>query len=63
VDADTWEKHQLAGRVPPPRLMHAAFYDRLRDAIVMYGGADESAFDLDARYFGDLWALDLESLE
>ena len=61
-ETNSWEKHQLSGRLPPARLMHAVVYDELRDAIVMFGGADESAFELDAQYFADLWALDLEGL-
>jgi hypothetical protein len=29
--------------------------------MVVWGGADETAFSNDTRYFADLWALDLES--
>jgi hypothetical protein len=60
--AGRWEKHQVEGRLPPPRLLHAAFYDRVRDTIVMYGGADERAFQNDVVYFGDLWSLELASM-
>ncbi|MDH5672298.1 MAG: hypothetical protein OEZ06_09125 [Myxococcales bacterium] len=58
----SWRRHQPSEGLPPARLFASALYDRKRDALVVYGGADESAFDFAASYFADLWSLDLETL-
>ncbi|MCA9562514.1 MAG: hypothetical protein KC561_03450 [Myxococcales bacterium] len=47
---------------PSPRLFAAGFLDYQRDRIVIFGGADESAFSNTARYMNDTWSLDLESV-
>ena len=62
-DPDTrkWTEHEVEGRIPEARLFHAALYDAQRDALVFYGGSDESAFTT-ARYFGDLYTLSLSDL-
>jgi hypothetical protein len=52
---------EVAGR-PSPRNLHVVFYDAVRDRLVLYGGADNRAFQPDAAYFGDVWALDLDGL-
>jgi hypothetical protein len=52
----------VQGDAPAPRLSHAALYDAKRDALIVYGGADERAFELDAAYFADLWSLSLADL-
>lgn len=57
-----WTEQAVAGDAPAPRLFHAGLYDEKRDALVVYGGADETAFSDTARYFGDLWALDLAAM-
>ncbi|MGD8860700.1 MAG: kelch repeat-containing protein [Myxococcales bacterium] len=61
-EAGRWERHQPGGTLPPARLFHAGLYDAKRDALVIYGGADGSAFANTASYFGDLWSLDLATL-
>ena len=43
---------------PTPRLFTAALYDTKRNQIVIYGGADETAFANNARYFRDVWSVD-----
>ncbi len=62
VASDTWERLRTSGPKPAPRLMHTALYDTNRDRLIVYGGADENLFSNNARYFSDLWALDLQSL-
>lgn len=57
-----FERLAPAGEGPAARLSHAALYDAGRDALIVYGGADERAFALDASYFGDLWSLSLSEL-
>lgn len=59
LDLDTlaWSQLNLAGG-PTPRLFTAALYDDVRDRMVVYGGADETAFMNTAVYFDDLWAVE-----
>lgn len=63
IAGDRWERLRTMGREPAARLMHTAFYDGQRDRLVVFGGADENLFSNSARYFSDLWALDLQALE
>ena len=57
-----FEQLVIEGDGPAPRLSHAALYDAERDALIVYGGADERAFADDAMYFSDLWSLSLAEL-
>jgi hypothetical protein len=57
-----WTEEDIEGTSPPPRLFHAALYDAMSDELVIFGGADETAFSLSARYFNDIWALSLSEL-
>jgi len=61
-DRGSWQQHEVSGAAPAPRLFHAALYDEKRDALVIFGGADASAFGNEARYFADLWSLSLADL-
>lgn len=61
VQAASWTLHTPAAG-PSDRLFHAATYDAASDAMVVFGGADETLFSPTAKYFSDLWSLDLESL-
>jgi len=60
--AGRWTEQTPADAGPAPRLFQAALYDRKRDALVIFGGADASAFSGGARYFADLWSLSLSDL-
>jgi hypothetical protein len=62
-DDARWTLEKPEGRAPPARLFHAALYDAQRDGLVIFGGADASAFSGTARYFRDLWALSLPELQ
>jgi len=55
IATNTWTQVQVQGE-PEKRIWHAALFDVARDRMVVFGGADESAFFDDARYFSDLWA-------
>jgi hypothetical protein len=59
LDTRVWEQSSTAV-APPPRLFHSMAYDAQRDWLVVFGGANETAFADVPLYFGDLWAYDLE---
>ena len=61
-DEGRWQQHDVSGAAPAPRLFHGALYDAGRDALVIFGGADASAFSGTAGYFSDLWSLSLADL-
>lgn len=61
IAAGTWSRVETSGEAPRARLFHAAFYDTMRDRMVVFGGADENLFSNNARYFSDLLALDLQT--
>lgn len=46
-----------AGAGPAARLQPAYAVDTLGERLLVFGGADERRFQLDATYFADLWAL------
>ncbi len=48
-----------ASNAPPPRLFHSLVYDAQRDWLVVFGGANETAFDNRPVYFKDVWAYDI----
>jgi hypothetical protein len=58
----SWSEQQPSGVAPAARLFHAGLYDRKRDALIIYGGADANALAPDAKDFGDVWALWLQDL-
>lgn len=60
IAANTWTQVAAQGG-PGARMWHTALFDAARDRLVVYGGADETAFNDDARYFSDLWAYDPEA--
>jgi hypothetical protein len=53
----TWEE-LIVPPGPVPRVFPSAFWDAGRQWLVIHGGADETAFAQDAKYFDDLWVLD-----
>ncbi len=57
-----WEEHRPIA-APEPRLFHSMLYDGARDRLVVFGGADETAFADVPRYFSNLWAYDIEAGE
>ncbi|MSP72289.1 MAG: hypothetical protein EXR76_08920 [Myxococcales bacterium] len=57
-----WEEVRTTNDGPPRRLFHSLALDGARDRLLVFGGADESLFSNNARYFSDLWALDLTTL-
>jgi hypothetical protein len=56
-EANMWSPINVAGG-PSSRLFTAALFDDTRDRLVIFGGADETAFGNTAVYFNDLWALE-----
>lgn len=60
LESGAWEQLDT-GRGPPARLFHAATVAPDGSALYVYGGGDEQAFF--GPFFGDLWKLDLGSLE
>ncbi len=57
--AMAWTERTATG--PAPRLFHTGIYDSKRDRVVVFGGADETAFNPTATFFRDLWSFDLAS--
>lgn len=62
VASSTWTQ-LTPPQSPPPRLFHSMVYDDSRHWLVVFGGANETAFDDQPLYFGDLWAFDIEAGE
>lgn len=58
-ETSAW-RQEIFADAPAPRLFHTALYDHVRDRVVVFGGADETAFNQNATYFSDVWALDLD---
>ncbi len=58
--AGTWEELDTTNN-PTDRLFHAATSSPDGFTMLVYGGGDESAFT--GPFFGDLWSLDLDSLD
>lgn len=61
LEAGTWTAVEPTGQGPEPRMWHNMIYDPERHRLVVFGGGDEGAFQVDATYFNDVWALDLET--
>lgn len=63
LDLSTYEWTQLNpdGQGPSGRLFVSAVYDPARDYVAFTGGADETAFDLDALYYREMWAYDVNN--
>jgi len=57
----TWSQLSPTGQSPASRLFTGALWDDSRQWLVVFGGADETAFNQDVQYFGDLWGLDFSS--
>jgi len=49
----TWRSFYPSGTTPPGREGHFAFYDPVRDRMVVFGGEDHN------QYKNDVWALNL----
>lgn len=60
LENQQWTELQPEGESPSPRLWHAGLFDPLRNRLVIFGGANESAFFNDARYFADVWSYSVE---
>ncbi len=58
----TWTEIATASG-PAPRLWHTAVWDPARHRMVVYGGGDETAFNNTAKYFDDLWALEVSGTQ
>lgn len=58
ADGGGWRRVDQNGVTPGKRMWHDAFWDSQRARMVVFGGADESAFNIDARYFADVVAFD-----
>ncbi len=56
-----WTEAPAGGSTPPARLMHGMTVDTQRDRLVVFGGADETAFAGTATYMKDTWVYDLEA--
>jgi len=54
-----WMQHAAGATAPPPRLLHTAAFDPVRGRLVVFAGADETAFSAGAAYFSDVWAFDV----
>lgn len=61
ITDESWQQQSVSVG-PAPRLFHSALLDPVRDTLVVFGGADETALTGINGYFSDLWALDLKSL-
>jgi len=59
---NAWTEQHPDGPGPAARLFHAALYDDVRDALIVYGGADASALSATAMDFADVWSLSLADL-
>jgi N-acetylneuraminic acid mutarotase len=59
IGAMTWHRLATEGEAPTPRLFVTLLHDATRDQLITFGGADETLFNNDARYFDTLWSLDL----
>lgn len=61
LDLTTYEWTELSPTGTPPsrRLFMSALFDPVRNRMVIHGGADETAFANDARYFREVWAYDV----
>ncbi|MCB9740388.1 MAG: hypothetical protein H6747_14090 [Deltaproteobacteria bacterium] len=57
----TWSKLTTSGTGPNKRFFAGGVWDPKRKRMVIYGGADESLFNQNAKYMSDLWALDFQS--
>ncbi|MCB9539946.1 MAG: hypothetical protein H6704_27350 [Myxococcales bacterium] len=61
VASSEWRFVVQQGDKPSRRMWNSAIYDPVEDAVVMFGGGDETAFSNTARYFSDLWSYDREA--
>ena len=62
LSSGAWSVLQSAGPSPSPRLFMGAIWDQQRQWMVLFGGADDSAFFDTATYFDDLYALDFSGV-
>lgn len=60
LGSGAWTELEIQGEGPGERLFHAAAISDDGRTMYVYGGGDEGAFT--GPFFGDLWALDLETL-
>ena len=57
VTPPSWSQFEPSGFIPPPRIMHSAVIDPVRDRLVIYGGYGQGLPPVD--YRTDVWALPL----
>lgn len=53
-----WREIAVEGNKPNGRMWHEAFWDAQRERMIVFGGGDETAFNLDAKYFKEVYAFD-----
>lgn len=61
--AATWTEATPGGTPPKTRLLHSMVWDSKRDRLVVFGGADATAFSNTAKYMREVAVLDLSSME
>ena len=61
LQSTQWTLLNPEGTAPLPRLWHAGLFDPARKRLVIFGGADETAFFNDAQYFSDVWSYEVEA--
>ncbi len=62
IETQAWSPVTPQGEGPGNRIWHASGFDGQRGRVLIYGGADETAFSVRA-YFADLWAYDIGANE
>ncbi|MEC9073392.1 MAG: kelch repeat-containing protein, partial [Myxococcota bacterium] len=62
LSTNTWQALSATGGGPSDRLFASAIWDDSRQRMILTGGADNTAFSNTAKYFDDLWVLDMSDV-